>query len=224
MGEPAAFNFIELGPGRGTLMADILRAAKIMPAFAAAARIHLVELSPSLHELQARTVPQASWHESLDTIPEGPRIIIANEFFDAIPIRQFEYQGGRWMERCIGLNPEGGLVVGLVASPETFAPEPEGAVIEISPARLSIGGAIGSRLNVSPGAALIIDYGHCEPAAGDTLQAVRDHRYCGILDYPGDSDLTSHVDFQALASALAKGGATVYQAPDSAPVPARHGP
>lgn len=190
MGSPAAFNLIELGPGNGTLMSDILRAAKpILPA----AHIHLVESSPRLQEIQCGKL-SATWHDSLSAVPEGPAILIANEFFDALPIRQFEQREGKWHERVMGLV-QGNLQIGLV--PTEF--KGEGDLVEISPARQSVGAEIAARLSRHPGFALIIDYGHAKSAAGDTLQAVRAHKFVPITESPGVCDITSHVDFEALA-------------------------
>ncbi|CAN5310638.1 SAM-dependent methyltransferase [soil metagenome] len=210
MGEPSAFNLIELGPGRGTLLADMLRAAAKVPAFRTAARIHLVETSPALRKVQARTLGDGpAWHDDLGTVPPGPSIIIANEFFDALPIRQYECRSRRWMECVVGLKGEEKLIIGLVASDLVQGPAPEGTIIELAPMLDLLARAMGERLAGEPGAALIIDYGHVRSAPGDTLQAVRHHRYQGILEYPGEADLTSHVDFEALASSLSAGGAGV---------------
>jgi NADH dehydrogenase [ubiquinone] 1 alpha subcomplex assembly factor 7 len=211
IGAPAELNLIELGPGRGTMMKDMLRAAKVIPEFADAVRIHLVETSPALRNVQKQALcPEIRWHSGLATLPEGPSIVIANEFFDAIPIRQFEYRGGHWKKRSVGLAADNRLAIELVESRHKFLPQHEGAVIEISPLRESIARAIGARLAAWPGAALIIDYGHVASAPGDTLQAVRAHQYCDILAHPGESDLTSHVDFESLNSALRDGDASVH--------------
>jgi NADH dehydrogenase [ubiquinone] 1 alpha subcomplex assembly factor 7 len=211
MGAPRHVNLIELGPGRGTLMKDVLRPARLVPEFARSVCVHLVETSPALRRVQEQTLSASPvWHDGLATLPDGPSIVIANEFLDAIPIWQFEYRDGHWMERCVGLTPDGRLAIGLNPSGRTFAPSHDGAVIEISPLREAIARALGARLAASPGAALIIDYGHVQSAPGDTLQAVRAHRFCSILDFPGESDLTSHVDFQSIAQALREGGAEVH--------------
>lgn len=210
MGAPPAFNLVELGPGRGTLMADMLRTArKAMPDFAKAAAVHLVETSPILRLLQKQAVGDtARWHETLGTLPEGPMVLAANEFFDALPIRQFEKREGGWRERVIGV--EGGrLVPGLIAA-EIGEAGSDGDVIEFAPARSDMARAIGERLSRHPGAALIIDYGHLRTAPGDTLQAMRRHRFVAITEEPGHCDLTSHVDFEALGKALRQGGATVH--------------
>ncbi len=209
MGSPTSFNLVELGPGRGTLMADILRAAKVMPGFAEAARLHLVETSPVLKRMQTEKLPHAAFHNSIDTISAAPMILIANEFFDCIPIRQFERRHGKWLERVIGLE-NNRLALGRIEA-EDLAPQgSDGDIIEFAPARAEIASAIGQRLASHPGSALIIDYGHAQTAPGDTLQAMRQHRFAAITESPGQCDLTSHVDFEALAKALAKGGAETW--------------
>ncbi len=208
MGSPAQFNLVELGPGRGTLMADILKTVKVMPGFREAARVHLVEMSPALRQLQqGKLGKEASWHGSLASVPDGPLLLVANEFFDAIPIRQYEKREGMWFERCVGA--EG---VGLMQASLDVAQGRDGDVIEFAPQRARIAAEIGDRLSKATGLALVIDYGHLQTAAGDTLQAMRDHKYVAITDRPGESDLTSHVDFEALAKALGQGGATALPA------------
>jgi SAM-dependent MidA family methyltransferase len=209
MGARDPVNLVELGPGRGTLMADMLRALrKAAPGLAAAARLHLVETSPALRARQRQALgPGVQWHRALEEVPDGPMILIANEFFDAIPIRQIERRQGRWHERVIGLEA-GRLVRGL--GPPVVGPlGRDGDVIEISPAREEIARHIGGRLARQPGVALIIDYGHLTSAPGDTLQAMRGHGFRGITDRPGECDITSHVDFEELADALRAGGAAV---------------
>jgi NADH dehydrogenase [ubiquinone] 1 alpha subcomplex assembly factor 7 len=208
---PRAVNLVELGPGRGTLMADILRAAKVLPGFLEAASVHFVETSPSLRARQKEKITTASWHDSIDQVPEGPMILVANEFFDAIPIRQFERRDGQWWERVIGIDGEE-LRPGLVAAEDLAQQAPQGRdgdVIEYAPARADIARAIGQRLADCSGAALIIDYGHGISAPGDTLQSMKSHGFVSVTESPGECDLTSHVDFEALAKALAQGGASV---------------
>jgi NADH dehydrogenase [ubiquinone] 1 alpha subcomplex assembly factor 7 len=208
MGKPAHFNLAELGPGRGTLMADILKAAKVMPGFREAARIHLVEMSPTLRKLQKEKLgDDVIWHGSIANVPDGPLLLIANEFFDAIPIRQFEKRQGKWLERCIGAEGMGFMPAAL-----DNAQGANGDVIEFAPQRLEIAKEIARRLAKQKGCALIIDYGHLQTAPGDTLQAVRAHEYVAVTDQPGESDITSHVDFEALAKALSQGGAAVHLA------------
>lgn len=221
MGAPSPFRLVELGPGRGTLMADLLRAARVVPGFLEAVRVHLVETSPVLRQRQNATLARAGlaieWHSGLDDVPAGPTILIANEFFDALGISQFVRSDGGWHERLVGIDPSGKLALGLAPHPtparllphwaQSAAP---GEVIEVAPARRDAAHAIGARLKHMGGAALIVDYGHVRSAPGDTLQAVRAHRFQDILDRPGDSDLTSHVDFEALVGALRSGGSAVH--------------
>jgi NADH dehydrogenase [ubiquinone] 1 alpha subcomplex assembly factor 7 len=212
MGEPARVNLVELGPGRGTLMADMLRTiAKISPKLSAAAALHLVETSPVLRARQRQVLGAgASWHMSIEDVPKAPMILVANEFFDAIPIRQFEMRGGVWHERLIGIE-DGHLVWGL--SGPVYGPEgQDGDIAEFAPAREVIARHIGERLARHPGAALIIDYGHLTSAPGDTLQAMSKHGFTQVIDRPGECDLTSHVDFEALSHALWDGGAAVQRA------------
>lgn len=218
MGEPPRVNLVELGPGRGTLMADMLRTiAKVSPGLFAAAALHLVETSPVLRARQRQAVgSRANWHTAIEEVPEAPVILVANEFFDAIPIRQMERRGGFWHERVIGLQ-QGHLAPGL-SGPVNGPGGPggpggrDGDVLELAPAREAIARHIGERLSRHAGAALIIDYGHLTSAPGDTLQAMRRHGSTAITDKPGECDLTSHVDFQALAQALREGGAAVLPA------------
>ncbi|MBZ0262824.1 MAG: SAM-dependent methyltransferase [Hyphomicrobiales bacterium] len=206
-GKPAQFNLVELGPGRGTLMADILKAAKVMPGFREAARIHLVEMSPILRRLQKQKLGQVTWHDTFADVPEGPLLLIANEFLDAIPLRQFEKRHGKWLERCVGAEGMGFMPAAL-----DNAQGANGDVIEFAPQRSGIAQEIGQRLARDGGCALIIDYGHLQTAPGDTLQAVRAHEYVAVTDQPGESDITSHVDFEALAKAFRQGGAVVHPA------------
>jgi len=212
MGSPRSFNLIELGPGRGSLMADALRAGKVMPGFVPAAHVHLVEMSPVLRRMQQEKLGAlVTWHDSLTAVPGGPAIIIANEFFDALPIRQFEWRQGHCFERWVGLG-EGGLAIGLAPVKDAHAMQAAGEslVIEDGGARNAVAAEIGARLKAAPGAALIVDYGHVRSAPGDTLQAVRQHRFVDILDRPGEADLTAHVDFESLSKALAASGASVH--------------
>jgi NADH dehydrogenase [ubiquinone] 1 alpha subcomplex assembly factor 7 len=227
MGRPDPVRLVELGPGRGTLMADLLRACRIAPAFVAAARIDLVEISPRLAALQRQTLAGAAdrvaWHERLDEVPQGPMLLIANEVFDAIAIRQLQLSGGRWHERVVGIDQSGNLALGLAPDPVADDLVPgwaldagEGAVAEIAPERCRLAAAIGARLAAAPSVALIIDYGHLASAAGDTLQAVAAHRRTDPFSLAGEADITAHVDFAALARCLRQAGATVYAAMDQA--------
>lgn len=208
LGAPARVTLAELGPGRGTLMADALRAGARVPGFAAAARVALVEVSPVLRAAQARAVPGATWVDAVADLPhEAPLILIANEFFDALPIRQWVRRGGRWRERMVGL--QGGRLVWGLGPPVPGPEAPEGAVREDGPQARAIAAEIGRRLAAQGGAALILDYGAEPPEAGggDTLQALRAHAPADPLEAPGSADLTAHVDFAALARAARGAGA-----------------
>jgi len=213
LGSPSSFNLIEFGPGRGTLMADALRAAKLVPAFEAAAEITFVETSPTLRAEQKQRVPNANWVEHSSDLPSGPSLIIANEFFDALPIRQFQKTNQGWRERCVTLrasstdgNPDFEFClshepVSPDVLPPRVRPAPEGSIAEICPLGLQIAGDLAQHLTAAPGAALIIDYGYVESAPGDTFQGLKNHAYVPPLIDPGEADLTAHVDFAALARA-----------------------
>jgi SAM-dependent MidA family methyltransferase len=213
-GAPGRFALAELGPGRGTLMADVLRAGRVVPGFVAAAEVHLVEASPVLRARQAETLGHAapSWHDRIDTLPEAPLYLLANEFFDALPIRQFVRDGAGWRERQVGLAA-GALAFGLsapaplAALAHRLADTGDGEVVEHCPALPPIAAEIGRRIAAHGGAALIVDYGGWR-SRGDTLQAVRAHKYDDVLAHPGAADLTAHVDFEAIARASAPAAVT----------------
>ncbi len=216
-GAPAPFTLAELGPGRGTLMADILRATRGVPGFHDALRLHMVEASPVLRKAQRAALPGvALTHcERVDDLPEAPLFLVANEFFDALPIRQFQREGGLWRERMVGLRG-GALGFGLSAPvevPELAGRDDcrDGDIVEVCPAARGIVATISQRIAAHGGAALIIDYGGWR-SLGDTLQALRAHAPVSPLDTPGDADLTAHVDFEALARA-AEGCATSAMTP-----------
>ncbi|MFC0409561.1 class I SAM-dependent methyltransferase [Roseomonas elaeocarpi] len=213
MGAPDPVLLVELGPGRGTLMADALRAIReVIPAFAAAARLQLVETSPTLRAAQRRSLGAAAadtcWHDGIDTLPPGPAILLANEFLDALPIRQFERAGGRWRERWV----EDGRF--LLRDAEDAPPEdaslPDGTVQERCEPALAITAALARRLAGEGGVALFIDYGTAQGGTGDSLQAVRRHAPVDPLRDPGEADLTAHVDFAAVAHAAAAAGAATH--------------
>ena len=220
MGRPAAIRLVELGPGRGTLMADLVRAASIRADFIAAADVHLVEISPALRRQQRARIGDGlalTWHDRLDDVPAGPAIVIANEFFDALPIRQFVKTPSGWRERLVGLDAEGQLMFGVGATgvdarllPPGADAEPDGAVAEINRPAEAIMAALADRLRRDGGAALAFDYGYVARGFGDTLQAVSAHHYADPLDRPGECDLTAHVDFEALAQVARAEGATVH--------------
>lgn len=204
LGRPRPVCLVELGPGRGTLMADALRAMKVVPDLRAAIDLHLIEASPSLRGKQAAKL-KATWHETIDTVPAGFTLLIANEFFDALPIHQFVRGTRGWGERRIGLGDDGGLAFCIGACSPALAHIPEslreaapGSVVEVSPASLAAMEGIARRLAHHGGAALIVDYGYNEDAVGDSLQAVRRHQRVDVLHRPGDCDITAHVNFASL--------------------------
>lgn len=211
-GRPARFVLAELGPGRGTLMADALRAARAVPGFTEAAELHLIETSAHLREIQKKTIAAPlTHHDSIGQLPPGPLFLIANEFFDALPIRQYQRIDTTWHERQVGLRQEA-LAIGLTAPvtvPELEARRDvaDGGIVEICAPARAITAEIGARIAQSGGAALIIDYGGWQ-SLGDTLQALKGHGFDDPLAHPGDADLTAHVDFQALASAAAPASTT----------------
>ncbi len=206
-GAPAPFTLAELGPGRGTLIADILRATRAVPGFQDAAQIWLIEASDPLRETQKTTLAghRIEWTDRADSLPDQPLFLVANEFFDALPIRQFIRHGNGWTERRIGL--EEGQFTFTQAPP---APEPslshrladtrECDLVEVSPDAPTIARPIGQRIENHGGAALIIDYGDWR-SLGDTLQALHRHERANPLENIGESDLTAHVDFEVLARA-----------------------
>jgi SAM-dependent MidA family methyltransferase len=220
MGAPGRFVLAELGPGRGTLMADALRAVRIVPGFRAALELHLVEIGPVLRARQRETLAASdiapAWHDHVATLPEAPLIVIANEFFDALPVHQAVKAADGWHARRVGLDTAGDLVFALDPAPlpgfaallpAHLAAAPEGAVFEWRAD--SVVAELCRRLVGHGGAALVIDYGHAASALGDTLQAVRGHAYADPLQAPGEADLTAHVDFAALAAAAERAGAAV---------------
>ncbi|MCB1352832.1 MAG: SAM-dependent methyltransferase [Rhodobacteraceae bacterium] len=208
-GRPSRFVLAELGPGRGTLLCDALRAAGRMPGFREAAALWLVETSPVLRGVQAETLAEAApaWASRVEELPEGPLFVLANEFFDALPIRQFQRTDPLWRERRVGLAPDGEGFAFTWARPEAgpeldqaFGPVPDGAIVETNPVGASIAGWLGARIAAEGGATLVIDYGAWD-GTGDTLQALRAHEPVDPLGDPGCADLTAHVRFRALAEA-----------------------
>ena len=211
-GKPAPATIAEIGPGRGTLMKDMVRTiSRIAPELAAKADFALVEASPRLAAVQQETLrhggPVFTWHATVDTLPDQPLFIVGNEIFDALPFRQFVRQGDRWLERAVGLDDAGALQFGIgMASlaadvlPAEARNAPDGSTFEIAPAREALISAIAAHIAAHGGAGLFFDYGHLQPGFGDTFQAVRKHRSEGVLDNPGEADLTSHVDFSMLAA------------------------
>ncbi len=206
-GAPTSFALAELGPGRGTLMADILRATARVPGFHAAAQVHLVETSPALRTEQAKRLPNAHWHDSVDRLPDSPLFLVANEFFDALPIRQFQRDGADWRERLVGLEGET-LRIGLggpITQPDLdsrLEDTTNGDIIETCAPARTIATTLGERIAQGGGLALILDYGDWR-SLGDTLQALKGHTPVDPLQTPGESDLTAHVDFEPIAQAAA---------------------
>lgn len=218
MGAPDNIRIIELGPGHGTMMKDALRAVQVMPAFREALVLHLVEINPTLEAQQERTLEHLSvpmfWHPSFKDVPKGPSIVVANEFFDALPINQAVKTALGWHERQIGIDAGGNLAFTIAPDPlphfdMLLGPElrtaPVDSIFEWRDDTAAFD--LGRRLTRDGGAALVIDYGHAESAVGETLQAVGRHAYVDPLTAPGSIDLTAHVDFQALARAMAAMGA-----------------
>jgi SAM-dependent MidA family methyltransferase len=216
MGRPDPVRLVELGPGRGTLMADALRAARAMPGFREAIRVELVETSPALrarqHERLAGSGVSVEWRDRLEDVAPGPAIVIANEFFDALPVRHYVRAGDGWRERMVGLDEAGALAFGLApyAEPKIGLPAPDGAVMEVSLVAQSVAAVLGRRLAEQGGAALVIDYGYARSAFGETLQALRAHAYVDPLSNVGEADITAHVDFGALARSAREAGAAVF--------------
>jgi SAM-dependent MidA family methyltransferase len=209
MRRPAPLRLVELGPGRGTLMRDALRAARALPGFLAAAAVHLVEVSAPLRRLQRETLlsgkegqalaARLAWHGTFGQVPAGPAIVIANEFLDALPIRQLVCRGQAWHQRVVGLGPDEGFrfEIGDAVDFKSEVPPSEGAIVELRAGEEELLGALAAR--TAPHAALFIDYGPAAESLGDTLQAVRAHAYTDPLAEPGAADLTAHVHFAVLA-------------------------
>lgn len=221
IGRPDPMIVAELGPGSGTLAADLLRAARALPAFRRAIRLHLIELSPILRATQQRLLRDADvvWLDRTEDLPDGPLIVVANEFLDALPIRQLVRGWRFWAERMVALDPKDRLV--FVDGPETPAlsllvPEelretsPPGTIFEVCPQALALAATLGSRFGRWPGAALFIDYGRAASTPGASLRAVSDHRPAAPLQAPGCADLSAEVDFEALAASARASGAAAY--------------
>ncbi len=217
MGGPAPFNFVELGPGRGTLMQDALRAARVLPDFGEAASIHLVETSPVLRDMQAVTLGDhnPAWHDELARVPDGPLIVIANEFFDALPVHQFIRTEDGWRENVVTVDgdrlvlaasPSATSATALLAARDAAA---AGDIAEVCPSAISITTDLAERIAKHGGATLAIDYGYAEPSGSATLQAVQRHERHDFLSDPGTADLTAHVNFMDLRAA-ANAHTTVY--------------
>ena len=212
IGAPQPVMLAEIGPGRGTMMKDMLRAfSRLDAAFFAAVRIAMIETSQRLAGVQQETLgPMASsivWSRSIDDLPRGPLLIVGNELFDAIPIRQYVKTGSRWQERVVGLDEAGALafMAGAGALDPAWLPPgasdvPDGAIVELAPAQAALMTRLAARIATDGGVAMFFDYGYLEPAVGDSLQALSNHAFVDPLVEPGKADLTAHVDFAALAN------------------------
>ncbi|MBV8924897.1 MAG: SAM-dependent methyltransferase [Bradyrhizobium sp.] len=220
LGSPPLLRLIELGPGRGTMIADALRAMRVLPPLYQALSVDLVEINPVLRQKQQAAlsgIRNVSWHDRIEQVPDGLSIIFANEYFDVLPIRQAVKQQNGWHERVVDLDANGKLVFGAARDPiprfDVLLPPlvraaPPGAVFEWRPDAEIM--KIASRVRDQGGAALIIDYGHARSDAGDTFQAIARHSFADPLEAPGQADVTAHVDFQALARAAEGIGARVH--------------
>lgn len=200
--------YVELGPGRGTLAADALRVL-------GETEVHFVETSAVLRSEQAKRVPHATWHDDVSTLPDGPLIVIANEFFDALPIRQIVRGADSWHERLVACQdtlfiPVSGKPVPDAIVPASVRDAPLGSIVEISPASVAVMRALAKRVFTHGGAALIVDYGYDGPALGETLQGVRAHGFMNPFDAPGSVDLSAHVDFATLGAAAGREGAVIH--------------
>ena len=217
MGAPASVRLIELGPGHGTLMRDALRAMKTVPHLKAALSVDLIEVSPVLRERQRAalfsTGAAVEWHDTVASVPDGPAIVVANEFFDALPVRQAVRQADGWHERLVTID-SGDLAFGMATDALADDPPgvpigaPSGAIFEWRDAASASG--LGERVVQNQGAALVVDYGHAKTSVGETLQAVRGHAFADPLESPGRTDLTAHVDFDAFGRAVISTGAKAF--------------
>lgn len=212
LGAPARFRLVEMGPGDGTLMSDMVRAlGRAAPEALEAAELWLVETSAPLRMIQRQTLGERPrWAQALSEVPHGaPVVLIANELLDCLPARQFVLTPQGWAERQVGLDDRGELSFGLQALPSglDLGAAPLGSLLELSDAQIAMGAEVGARIAADGGAALFIDYGRSEPGLGDTLQALIRHQKVSPLERPGEADLTVHADFPAFAQAARKAGA-----------------
>jgi len=214
MGAPSRLRLVELGPGRGTLMADMLRATRIVPGFREAISVHLVETSPVLRQRQATTLAgsESVWHDTIADALSGPVIVVANEFLDALPLDQFMMTPEGWRERLVGLNEDGDLAFGLAVGREDglSLAAPTGTTFEQPALALDIVTQVAGHVAAEGGAALFIDYGSARSGFGDTLQAMKRHEFVDPLAEPGEADLTVHVDFERMGQAALKAGAALH--------------
>ncbi len=214
-GSPTPARLVELGPGRGVLMADALRAARVAGSFYATLEVTMVETSEKLVEAQrarlAAVERPVGWVESVDALPLGPAVIIANEFFDALPVRHYVRTDHGWCERQIGLV-DGRFAFGAAPEPERYltVDAPVGAVLEVAAMSQRIMMTLAARIVMQGGVLLVVDYGHTQTALGETLQAMRRHAFVDPLETPGEADLTTHVDFAGLVRAARAAGAQTH--------------
>ena len=212
MEKPRETKLVELGPGRGTLMSDALRATRGNSEFHKAINVHLIETSKTLRACQRETLADhhIDWHESLQALPDGPAIFLANEFFDALPVHQLLHRNGAWHERMVSYNNDVFEFV-LEKSPSKLSEllsqnlrndATDDSIVEISPASIAMANAIGRHIHKYDGVALIIDYGYLSSHTKNTLQAIQHHKIVDVLDAPGCADITAHVDFSTIASAV----------------------
>ena len=215
IGGPQPARLAEIGPGRGTLMADALRAARAAPDFFSELSVTMVETSPALMARQQKMLEGAErgidWVDAVEKIKPGPAIILANEFFDALPARHYVKTAEGWRERQVGLA-DGRLAFGAAAEvePHLSVEADTGAVLEVGAIGQRIMMTLAARIVSQGGALLVIDYGHAQTALGETLQAMRDHAFVDPLECPGEADLTTHIDFVGLARAARSTGARVH--------------
>lgn len=217
LGTPAKFHLMELGPGQGTLMSDALRSAALAPDFLNSVQIHMVETSDRLTHIQQKKMAafDVQWHSEIPDFDENPILVIANEFFDALPIHQFERSEGHWFERLVTLADHAFSLKlsstptdpALYDLPSSSSAE-DGNIAEVNPIARSVTHSLATLLQRNGGAALCIDYGPTQSAFGDSFQAVQDHKYVDVLQDPGSADLTAHVDFEVLAKIAQKCGCT----------------
>lgn len=217
-GSPANAIIAEIGPGRGTMMADMARIFRqLEPQMCAGSQFVLIEISERLRQEQRQTLAGSGldpeWFGTVDELPDGPLFLVGNELFDAVPMRQFVKTKAGWRERCVGIDGSGRLcfVAGITGADTALLPPgageaPEGSIAEVAPAREALMETVCGRIASNGGAALFVDYGHLQPGLGDTLQAMRGHAYDDVLAHPGEADITSHVDFAALAAVASAHG------------------